>query len=97
MHPVEEAGVHSLYHYTDLLDPALLEELESLGQALKGARIAHVNATAHGGGVAEILHSMLPLYHGLGVDVSWLALRGDDSFFTLPSTCTTASRAIQAA
>ena len=79
----KKPAFNSLYHYTDLLDPALLEELESLGQALKGARIAHVNATAHGGGVAEILHSMLPLYHGLGVDVSWLALRGDDSFFNV--------------
>ena len=83
MHLVEEAGVYSLYHYTDLLDHALLEELESLGDKLKGARIVHVNATAHGGGVAEILHSMLPLYHGLGVDVSWLVLRGDDSFFNV--------------
>ena len=50
MHLVEEAGVYSLYHYTDLLDHALLEELESLGDKLKGARIVHVNATAHGGG-----------------------------------------------
>ena len=83
MHLVEETGVHALYHYTDLLDAALLEELESLGESLKGARIAHVNATARGGGVAEILHSMLPLYRGLGMDVSWLVLRGDESFFNV--------------
>ena len=83
MHSIEETGSHSLFHYAELLDHSLLEELEGLARALKGMRIAHVNATAHGGGVAEILHSLLPLYHGLGIDASWLVLRGDDSFFTV--------------
>lgn len=83
MHTVDETGAHSLFHYAELLDHALLEELEWLARALKGMRIAHVNATAHGGGVAEILHSLLPLYHGLGIDASWLVLRGDDSFFNV--------------
>ena len=83
MHNVEETGVHSLLHYAELLDHTLIEELEWLARQLKGANIAHVNATANGGGVAEILHSMLPLYHGLGIDASWLVLRGDDSFFSV--------------
>ena len=83
MHTVDETGVHSLFHYAELLDHALLEELEWLAHQLKGMSIAHVNATAHGGGVAEILHSLLPLYHGLGIDASWLVLRGDDSFFNV--------------
>ena len=81
MHTVDETGVHSLFHYAELLDHSLIEELEWLARALKGMRVAHVNATAHGGGVAEILHSLLPLYHGLGIDAEWLVLRGDDSFF----------------
>lgn len=81
MHSIEETGSHSLFHYAELLDHGLLEELEWLARNLKGMRIAHVNATAHGGGVAEILHSLLPLYHGLGIDAEWLVLRGDDSFF----------------
>lgn len=81
MHSIEETGSHSLFHYAELLDHGLLEEMEWLARNLKGMRIAHVNATAHGGGVAEILHSLLPLYHGLGIDADWLVLRGDDSFF----------------
>ena len=83
MHVVEETGVHSLLDYAELLDHALLEELESLARSLKGMRIAHVNATAHGGGVAEILHSLLPLYHGLGIEADWLVLRGEDPFFNV--------------
>ena len=83
MHKVEDAGLHSLFDYADLLDHSLLEELEWLARQLKGMNIAHVNATARGGGVAEILHSLLPLYHGLGIDASWLVLRGDDPFFNV--------------
>ncbi len=78
---VENSGVQSLRPYIGLMDDWVLEELESLGSSLKGARVAHINATSTGGGVAEILHSILPLYQGLGVDASWLVLQGEDEFF----------------
>ena len=72
---VPNTGAQSLAPYEGLLDDSLLEELESLGSSLKGARVAHINATATGGGVAEILNSILPLYRGLGVDASWLVMQ----------------------
>ena len=78
---VLNSGAQSLDPYAGLLDQSLLEELESLGSALKGARVAHISATATGGGVAEILHSILPLYRGLGIDASWLVLQAEDAFF----------------
>ena len=78
---VENSGVQSLRPYVGLVDDWMLGELESLGSSLKGARVAHINATSTGGGVAEILHSILPLYKGLGVDASWLVLQGEDEFF----------------
>lgn len=83
MHKVEGAGLHSLFDYADLLDLSLFEEIEWLARQLKGLSVAHVNATARGGGVAEILNSLLPLYRSLGIDSSWLVLRGDDSFFSV--------------
>ncbi len=78
---VPNPGAQSLKPYVGLLDDNLLAELESLGSSLKGARVAHINATATGGGVAEILQSILPLYHGLGVNAPWLVLQGEDAFF----------------
>lgn len=57
------------------------EEVLALASDLRGARIAHVNATANGGGVAEILHSIVPMYRDLGIDCSWLVMQGDDQFF----------------
>ena len=78
---VKNLGAQSLQPYVGLVDDWMLGELESLGSSLKGARVAHINATSTGGGVAEIMHSILPLYQGLGVDASWLVLQGGDEFF----------------
>jgi trehalose synthase len=51
--------------------------------ALDGATVWHINATAHGGGVAEILTSLLAYGQGAGLDNRWLALDGDDDFFAV--------------
>ncbi len=43
----------------------------------------HVNSTAGGGGVAEMLHVLLPLYRELGVDARWMVVEGDEDFFSV--------------
>ncbi|MGE5235628.1 MAG: glycosyltransferase [Acidobacteriota bacterium] len=58
-------------------------ELECLARPLRGATIVHVNSTASGGGVAEILHRLVPLQRGLGLDAHWLVLDGDGDFFSM--------------
>ncbi|MEA3283199.1 MAG: glycosyltransferase [Euryarchaeota archaeon] len=45
--------------------------------------VQHINATYTGGGVAEILTSLVPLYNGLGVETEWNVIRGDDEFFSV--------------
>jgi trehalose synthase len=44
-------------------------------------RIWHVNSTAQGGGVAEMLRALLPYVRGAGVDTRWLVLPETDGFF----------------
>jgi len=56
-------------------------ELRCLAAQLAGATVVHVNSTAAGGGVAEILHRLVPLQRGLGLDAHWYALDGDAEFF----------------
>jgi trehalose synthase len=56
-------------------------ELRCLAAPLHGATLIHVNATAVGGGVAEILQRLVPLQRGLGLDAHWYALDGDAEFF----------------
>ena len=46
-----------------------------------GRAIWHVNSTARGGGVAEILHSLLPYVRGVGVDTRWAVLHEEPDFF----------------
>ena len=52
-------------------------------QRFAGRAIWHVNSTARGGGVAEILHSLLPYVRGAGVDTRWAVLREEPEFFAL--------------
>lgn len=41
----------------------------------------NVNSTAHGGGVAEMLPSLVAYARGVGIDVRWLVISGPDEFF----------------
>jgi trehalose synthase len=53
-------------------------------RALLGRRVVwNVSATAQGGGVAEMLQTLLALARGVGVDTRWLVLSGTPSFFAV--------------
>src|SRR5438876_9306779 len=80
---MEEVAVGSkpFADYRSIIEPAAYEELQSLSKSLRGKRIAHVNATSYGGGVAELLHSIIPLMMDLGLDVHWYVLSGTNPFF----------------
>ena len=45
--------------------------------------IWHVNATAHGGGVAEMLQTLLAYGRGAGIENRWLVLDGEPDFFVV--------------
>ena len=60
---------------------AKIEEIRSLAEPLKGARVVHVNATAFGGGVVEIFHTLIPLMRDVGLDAEWQVIEGSDQFF----------------
>lgn len=49
-------------------------QLLELAETLHGQRILHVNATAIGGGVAEILQSFVPYLRALGVSCEWYVI-----------------------
>jgi trehalose synthase len=52
-------------------------------QSLDGRTIWNVNATASGGGVAEMLYTLLGYLIDAGVDARWLVLDGDEEFFAI--------------
>ncbi|HWO84001.1 MAG TPA: glycosyltransferase [Solirubrobacterales bacterium] len=49
----------------------------------EGRRIWHVNSTAQGGGVAEMLRALLPYARGAGVDTRWVVLPETEGFFAV--------------
>ena len=52
-----------------------------VGRLFSGRVVWHVNSTARGGGVAEMLQSLLAYTRGAGVDARWVTIGGDDEFF----------------
>src|ERR687898_355953 len=71
----------SLSAYSKHAEQAQLQRIEALAKTLQGLRVVHVNATPDGGGVAEILRSLVPLSRSLGLDARWYVLPPDDGFF----------------
>jgi trehalose synthase len=74
-------GRWALDSYDGIAPPAVMAELREHAQALQGARILHVNATAYGGGVSELLRSSVPLLRDLGLVVDWKVIGGNPDFF----------------
>lgn len=70
-------------NYRPFVDDDLLDEIRSLARSLSGARICHINSTAAGGGVAELLHCALPLLRSLDLQAEWRLMRGSPTFFAV--------------
>ena len=70
--------------YEPLVGTEVLDEAKHLADRLHGRRILHVNATAYGGGVAELLASAVPLTRALGLEADWRVIEGSEAFFEVP-------------
>ncbi|MDQ7029207.1 MAG: glycosyltransferase [Ardenticatenia bacterium] len=73
----------SLQVYRPVVGDNVVDRLYALAEPLRGARVVHVNATAYGGGVAEILQSLVPLMRDVGLDAHWHVIEGSDEFFNV--------------
>ncbi|WIV65805.1 glycosyltransferase [Natrialbaceae archaeon AArc-T1-2] len=80
MHPPSLPD-RSIEAYAAVTDDDRLERLRELTATLEDARILHLNSTATGGGVAELLRSIVPLCRDLGLDDNWLVMDAGDDFF----------------
>jgi len=76
-----DVGPKHLDRYGDIIGAEGLAELRALAKPLRGCSIAHVNSTTYGGGVSELLRSLVPLYRSLGIDADWLVIPGSPEFF----------------
>jgi len=67
--------------YIPIVGESIINDLRLIVDKLKGKVIQHINSTAVGGGVAEILNRMVPLLKDLGVDTRWDLIKGGEDFF----------------
>jgi len=67
--------------YAPFIGHEAVEHLKRLADPVHGKGWANVNSTLVGGGVAEMLRSVVPLARSLGIDARWHVIKGDGEFF----------------
>lgn len=70
-----------IHKYSGIAPKGDLLLIQQLCGRLKGKSFLHINSTRAGGGVAEILHRMIPLLQDLGIDARWEVIEGDQQFY----------------
>lgn len=76
-------GHKSLADYRSIIRRDLYDEIQDLSARLKGAKVLHINATSFGGGVAEILYTLVPLMRDAGLETEWGVMYGAEPFFNV--------------
>ena len=78
-------GVFDTQRFESILDPERYKEFEDgivVAQELFEGRVVwNVNSTAKGGGVAEMLRSLLAYTRAIGIDARWAVIDGNPDFF----------------
>ncbi len=67
--------------YAAITGQDVIDKLRHLARPLEGKRVVHVNSTRLGGGVAEILHKLVPLLNELGIPTEWEIVEGNADFY----------------
>src|SRR6266568_3853540 len=68
-----------LERYRRFVGNELLDQIYNAAASLAGLHILHINTTAQGGGVAELLHALMPVMDELGIKHTRKVVPLDDS------------------
>ena len=80
---VEPLRKISLDDYVGIVGQEEVNSVKAIAEKLKGKSVTHVNSTSFGGGVAELLHTLVPLMKDVGLDVHWEVIKGSLEFFNV--------------
>jgi trehalose synthase len=70
-----------LSDYASIVGRPLVDEIRERAERLQGKRVLHVSATAFGGGVSEILMTLVPFMIDVGLECEWQVIYGREEFF----------------
>ncbi len=74
---------HSVVDYLDIVGEEVIVGIYKRAAKLYNRSIVHINSTYYGGGVAEMLSSLIPLLNDVGVCAGWRILKGSPDFFSI--------------
>ncbi|TET37046.1 MAG: glycosyltransferase [Planctomycetota bacterium] len=70
-----------LDEYAAVSENGVVDQLKQLAAPVHDLKVVHVNSTREGGGVAEILHKLIPLMRALGLKAQWEVIKGGPDFY----------------
>lgn len=69
--------------YRGIVGDNIISEIYKKARRLSGKSVVNINSTYYGGGVAEILSSLVPLMNDVGLDAGWRIIRGSPDMFSI--------------
>jgi trehalose synthase len=75
--------IPKLKNYERIIGKRGVQKIKESAAPLEGKHVVHINSTSSGGGVAEILNTLVFLMNDLGIDTGWRVLIGSQSFFKI--------------
>lgn len=73
----------SLEDYRNIVSDKTITNIYQKARRLYGKRVMEVNSTYVGGGVAEMLQSLIHLMNDIGIETDWGILHGSPDFFEI--------------
>jgi trehalose synthase len=75
--------LRTLADYNRVVDDAEIHRIYAKASKFYERHVVHFNSTFQGGGVAEILYSLLPIMNDAGLYAEWRTLYGSPDFFMI--------------
>lgn len=72
-----------LKFYKKIVGEKIIKEIYTKAKKFQDKHIVCISSTHQGGGVAEILNSILFLFDDIGIDFGWRIIHGSPDFFTI--------------
>ena len=83
MLPLVRTNHQKLEDYRGVISGELFQKIQEMAKDLRGLKVFQVNATPRGGGVAELLKSLVPLMKGIGIKTEWYTIPPREDFFKI--------------
>ena len=80
---VQDRRIVQVEDYEQFVGSETIERVKEKAKPLHDLRVAHVNSTYYGGGVAELLSSLTLLMNSLEIKTGWRVIQGSPDFFSV--------------